>query len=235
MTTCFRTRLVPFLDRNSALYLSCRTYFKFKRVYSPPLPTRKESPYIVGPYLKPDYLTPRWIIDPIREHHDDHLNYFIYKPEEVKSDKKRTVKLLLTQDVEGYGIAGSVVDVPFRLGSTRLVALGKAEYATDFAFKWYKFGPRTFKSASSALSPRTVRLLGSQIYDLPLRPDTPIEPWHLSLALRLSGFICPVEAIESNSIKEYLSEGSDMPQIECIIKINNHEEVVVRFAFKKDD
>lgn len=224
------TNLLKFseiLAMNSRLFIQTRSYsyLKFKRVYKPPLQQPKESPYIVGPYLKPDYLPAEYLTEPIRPRHDDHLNYFIYEPTEVTVDDERTVKLLLIQDVEGLGVSGQVVDAPFRF--SRLVAMKKAEYATDFAHKWYKFGPRTSESASTALSPRTVRLLGNQVFDLPIPKDVVVQPWHLALALRFAGCICPIDAIQ----KETITETDN--QVKCTIVINKHEKVEVKFALVK--
>lgn len=206
----------------SLLFRRSYSYFKFKRVYTPPLPQPKESPYIVGPYLKPDYLPTEYLTEPITPRRDDHLNYFIYEPTEVTIEENRTVKLLLIDDVEGLGVKGQVVDAPYRYGASRLVALKKAEYATKFAFDWYKFGPRTSQSASSALSPRTARLLGTQVFKLPVSKDVVTKPWHICYALRQAGCICSIHAIES--IEE------SYPQVKCIIVINNHERVEVEFA-----
>lgn len=206
-------------------------YFKFERVYTPPLEAPKESPYIVGPYLKPKYLKPKYLTGPIMSRHDDHLNYFIYKPREVLTEESRTVKLLLLDDVEGLGVAGQVVDAPYRLGASRLIAMRKAEYATDFALKIHKFGPRTIESASSALSPRTARLLRNNIFSLPCSSDTTIKPWHISLSLRLAGCNCPIEAIEESSITNLPANEDGTFMVQCTIRINNHERCDVRFKF----
>lgn len=202
-------------------------YYKFERVYTPPLPAPKESPYIVGPYLKPDYVPQKYYTEPIRSRFDDHLNYFIYKPTEIVTDESRTVKLLLIKDVEGLGVAGQIVDAPYRLGASRLVAMRQAEYATELTLKKYTFGPKSYESASSALSPRTARLLRSQIFKLPISQNVVVKSWHISLALRLSGCICPVETIDESSI----CDKDD--HIECIIRINNHEKINVKFKFNK--
>lgn len=204
------------------LFRRSYSYLKFKRVYTPPLPQPKESPYIVGPYLKPDYLPTEYLTEPIKSRHDDHLNYFIYEPTEVTVDEDRTVKLLLIDDVEGLGIKGQVVEAPYRYGASRLIALKKAEYATPFAFEWYKFGPRTSESASSALSPRTARLLKSQVFRLPISKEVITEPWHICFALRQAGCICPSQAIESIS--------ESYPRVKCVVIINDHERVEVEFA-----
>lgn len=219
-----------FLIRPTNSITFTRSYFKFRRTQTPPLLEPKESPYIVGPYLKPDYLEPRYITEAIKARDDNDLNHFIYEPIEVKQDEDRTVSLLLIEDVEGLGIAGQVVDAPYRLGASKLVAMRKAEYATDFELKWHKFGPKTFQSASSALSPRTARILSTRLFDLPVSKDIIIQPWHISLALRLSGCICPIEAIEKNSIEEYKDDEGNS-QVKCAIRINNHERVEVKFVY----
>lgn len=204
-------------------------YWKFERVFTPPLLEPPESPYIVGPYLKPKYLEPKYITDAIKHHHIDDFDYCIYRPTKIEPDESRTVKLLLIADVEGLGVAGQVVDAPYRFGASRLVAMKKAEYATEFASNWYKFGPRTETSASSALSPRTARLLKTTIFKLPIASDVTVEPWHLSLALRLSGCICPIEAIEKGSIEESTTQEGEI-EVKCTVVINNHERVEVKFS-----
>lgn len=202
-------------------------YWKFERVHTPPLLEPPESPYIVGPYLKPKYVAPKYITDAIKHHHIDDFDYCIYKPTKIEPDETRTVRLLLIGDVEGLGVAGQIVDAPYRFGASKLVAMKKAEYATEFATKWYKFGPKTFASASSALSPRTARLLRTNVFKLPLAADVEVEPWHISLALRFSGCICPVKAIVPDSIEETTSEQGDI-EVKCTVVINNHERVEVK-------
>lgn len=187
-----------------------------------------ESPYIVGPYLKPSYLPTTYMTDEIRSRHDNDLNYFIYKPTLLENNDSRTVKLLLIDDVEGLGVSGQVVDVPYRLGASKLIAMKKAEYANDFSLSWYKFGPRTLMSASSALSPRTARLLRSQVFDLPIFRETQAEAWHIALALRLAGCQCPMDAIEADSMTNYDGDDGEA-YVRCTIKINNHEKVETRF------
>lgn len=203
-------------------------HYLFKRTKVPPLAQPKESPYIVGPYLKPDYHPTEYIIDPINPKDDDDFDHLIYEPIKVEPDQTRRVRLLLIKDVEGLGVAGQVVDAPFRHGASKLIAMRKAEYFNDFTQKWYKFGPRDLTSASSALSPRTVRMLASRVYDLPIARGTPVEPWHISLALRLVGCVCPIEAIDKATIKD-----SD-PYVSCVITINNHEKVEVKFSYAKN-
>lgn len=205
-------------------------HYKFKRVQTPPLPEPRESPYIVGPYLKPEYEPVKYLTEPIKAREDNDLNYFIYEPIKVEPDESRTVKLLLLDDVEELGVAGQVVDAPYRLGASKLVALKKAEYATEFALKWHKFGPKTFQSASTALSPKTVRMLKKRVFDLPVSKEAIIKPWHLSLALRMAGCICPTAAIEDSSIEEY-EEEENKRLVKCTIRINNHERVEVKFAY----
>jgi len=202
-----------------------KSYYKFKRVKCPPLPEPRESPYIVGPYLKPKYLPIQYITDPIKHREDNDLDYFIYEPTEVELDTARTVQLLLIKDVEGLGTAGQIVDAPYAFGASKLVAMRKAEYLTDFAREWYKFGPKTMESASSAISSRTIRLLKNQVFKLPVSRDATIKPWHLSMALRLSGCMCPVDAIEESSIAQ------DASLVKCIIVVNNHERAEVTFEF----
>lgn len=207
-------------------------YWTFKRTKVPPLPEPRESPYIVGPYLKPAYMPTEYITDAIDHKNPDDFDHLIYVPEKVEPDETRKVKLLLINDVEGLGVAGQVVDAPYRYGASKLIAMRKAEYFTDFAQKWYKFGPKTIQSASSALSPRTARLLRSHIYTLPIANTTPVRPWHISLALRLSGCFCPIDAIEKDSIKECHDEDGNQ-QVKCYVIINNHERVEVRFTYAK--
>lgn len=205
-------------------------HWKFERDLVPPLQEPKESPYIVGPYLKPDYVPRKYITDAIKHRHDNDLDHFLYKPRKVEYDEERTVKLLLIDDVEGLGVAGQVVDAPFRFGASRLIAMKKAEYATQFAFDWYKFGPRTSLSASSALSPRTARLLKTQVYELPVSSSATIKPWHICLALRLAGCTCPESAIDTSSIQT-VTEPDSGTHVQCTIRINNHEQVQVQFKF----
>lgn len=164
----------------------------------------------------------------------DHINYWIYEPIEVHTDDERVVKLLLIEDVEGMGVAGQVVEANHRLGASRLVAMKKADYATEFALSWHQFGPRTFESASSALSPKTCRLLKNTLFNLPLKREIVIKPWHLSVALRLAGCKCPLDAIEEESITKEVEEDkgegvTNVTIVKCIVKINNHEKVPVRF------
>lgn len=223
MAVCLKHYLTRHVVPNSRSF-----YYKFERVYKPPLPEPKESPYIVGPYLKPDYVPVEYTTEAIKHRNDNDLNFLIYKPTKIEMDHERTVKLLLIEDVEGLGVAGQVVDANYRYGASKLVAMKKAEYATEFAKKWYKFGPKTTQSASSALSPRTIRLLKAAPINLPISRDANVQPWHLSLALRLSGFYCPKEVIES--IDEYIDE-QDLVQIKCIVRVNNHERVVVKFNY----
>lgn len=225
------------VSRRFLMMINSRSFhYKLKRTVTPPLQEPKESPYIVGPYLKPDYLPRQYITDEIKQRDDNDLNHFIYEPTKIEVDEDRKVKLLLITDVEGLGVAGQVVEAPYRFGASRLVALRKAEYATDFAQKWYKFGPKTIQSASSALSPKTARLLKSQIFDLPVSKNTIVQPWHLSLALRFAGCLCPVDAIEKDSITDYVDEHNDTI-VKCIIVINNHERIEVKFRhqIKTDD
>lgn len=225
MATCSNVLFKSTLSQSNNYYLlgSVRyLYYKFERVKTPPLPEPQESPYIVGPYLKPKYMPVKYITEPIRQRHDDHLNYFIYKPIAVDPNEGRTVRLLLIEDVEGLGIAGQTVDAPHR--AARLVAMRKAEYASEFAYKWYKFGSKTSLSASTALSPRTLRLLKSQVFKLPISGQKVVRAWHLSLALRLAGCICPIEAIDEKSIKD-----NEDGLVECTLRINNHEVVTVKF------
>lgn len=214
----------PFCSTNCRYY-----YWKFERVYTPPLQKPSESPYIVGPYLKPKYLPTEYISDAIEYHKIDDFDYFIYKPTKIEPDETRTVRLLLIDDVEGLGVKGQIVDAPYRYGASKLVAMKKAEYATDFASNWYKFGAKTELSASSALSPRTARLLRKTEFKLPIAADIEVEPWHISLALRLAGCICPVGAIEKDSIEESTSDNGDT-KVKCTIVINNHERVEVKFC-----
>lgn len=217
-------------QRNLVNKTSTRTaYYKFERYFTPPIKEKKESPYIVGPYLKPDYLETKYITDEIKHRHDNDLDHFIYKPIKVETDEDRRVNLLLIEDVEGLGVAGAVIAAPFRFGASKLVAMKKAEYLTDFSQKWYKFGPRSAQSASTALSPRTARFLTRDIFDLPIAQGVDVKPWHISLALRLSGCVCPVEAIEESSISEILQDGS--PLVKCIVRINNHERIEVKFKY----
>lgn len=218
-------------NRLNPLFI-CRRFmhFKFKRTQLPPLQEPRESPYIVGPYLKPDYEPVKYITDPIKHRDDNDLNHFIYEFEKLEPDESRTVSLILIEDVEGLGVAGQVVQAPYRYGASKLIAMRKAEYATEHTYKWYKFGPKTTQSASSALSPRTSRFLKTQIFDLPVSRDVVIKPWHLSLALRLSNCVCPASAIEETSIDEYI-DNEDQTQVKCIVRINNHESVEVRFKY----
>lgn len=202
-------------------------HYKFERTMTPPLQEPQESPYIVGPYLKPKYLPRKYITEPLKARYFDDYNHFIYKPIKIEADEGRTVKLLLIDDVEGLGVSGQIVDAPYRFGCSKLVAMKKAEYATDFTEKWYKFGEKTTQSASTALSPRTARLLRSQVFKLPISPNIIVQSWHISLALRLSGCLCPIDAIEKDSIVEK----DDF--IECTIRINNHERVTVKFEYVK--
>lgn len=207
-------------------------HYKFKRTRVPPLQEPRESPYIVGPYLKPDYKQVEYITEPIRAHCDNDMDHFIYEPIKVENDEDRKVRLLLLEDVEGLGTSGQVVDVPHRYGASKLIAMKKADYFNEFTRGWYKFGPKTFQSASSALSPITARLLKTTIFDLPTARSTVIQPWHLSLALRLAKCICPLEAIDKNSITEYDDEDGRR-QVKCTVIINNHEKVEVKFRFSK--
>lgn len=209
-------------------------YYKFKRTRVPPLQEPKESPYIVGPYLKPSYVATRYITDPIKHRYVDDFDNIIYEPTKIETDESRRVKLLLIDDVEGLGTAGQVVDAPYRFGSSKLIAMKKAEYHTEFAEKWYKFGPRTAQSASSALSPRTVRFLTNKIFTLPVAKSTDVQPWHISLALRLAGCFCPIDAIDKDSIKEYFDE-NDVQHLKCTVVINNHERPEVRFCYGKEE
>ena len=218
-------------QRFGQLTWSRSIYYKFKREKTPPLQEPKESPYIVGPYLKPDYLPTRYITEPIRPRFEDDFDYFIYEPIKVEPDESRKVKLLLIKDVEGLGIAGQVVETSYRHGASNLIARRKAEYATDFTAKWYKFGPKTAESASTALSPRTVRLLRSQVFKLPISSNVAVKPWHIGLALRLSGCLCPLQAIDQNSISVF--NENDEQLVKSIIRINNHERVEVKFSFAK--
>lgn len=202
-------------------------YYKLKRMRIPPLQEPRESPYIVGPHLKPAYSEIGYITEPIKEGHIDDFDHLLYKPvEKVEPNEERKVKLLLIDDVEGLGVAGQMVEAPYRYGASRLVALKKAEYATEFALNWYKFGPKTFQSASSALSPRTSRLLQQQTFTLPISKGVAVKPWHISLALRMSGCVCPTETIVEDSIQV------DEENVKCTVVINNHERVEVNFAFK---
>lgn len=225
------TRLNPLLISRRLLH------YKFTRTQLPPLQEPKESPYIVGPYLKPVYEPVKYITDPIKHRDDNDLNHFIYEREPVEYDESRTVPLILIQDVEGLGVAGQVVQAPYRYGASKLIAMRKAEYATEHTYKWYKSGPKTLQSASSALSPRTSRFLKIRIFDLPIPEDVIVKPWHLSLALRLSDCICPTSAIDETSIGEYLDE-QDQTQVKCTVRINDHERVEVKFKYsriKKED
>lgn len=218
-------------NRLNPLIISRRfLHYKFTRTQLPPLQEPKESPYIVGPYLKPIYEPVKYITDPIKHRDDNDLNHFIYEPHKVEYDESRTVSLILLQDVEGLGVAGQVVQASYKYGASKLIAMRKAEYATEHAYKWYKIGPKTTQSASSALSPRTTRFLKKQIFDLPVPRDTIVKPWHLSLALRLSDCICPTDAIDETSIGEYLDE-EDQTQVKCTVRINNHERVEVKFKY----
>lgn len=207
-------------------------YWRFQRTIPPPLQEPRESPYIVGPYLKPDYMPVEYITEPIKPRDENDFDHYIYVPEKVEPDETRKVRLLLIQDVEGLGVAGQVIDAPYRFGASKLVAMKKADYFTEFTRKWHKFGPKTIQSASSALSPRTSRLLRSQIYKLPIDETVTVEPWHISLTLRLSGCHCPVEAIDKSSIEDYLDE-QETRHVKCIVIINNHERVEVRFLYAK--
>lgn len=198
----------------------------------PPLQEPKESPYIVGPYLKPDYKQVEYITEPIKAHCDNDMDHFIYEPILVENDEDRKVRLLLLDDVEGLGTAGQVVDAPYRLGASKLIAMKKADYFNEFTKSWYKFGPKTFQSASSALSPITARLLRTTVFDLPTVRGTVIQPWHISLALRLAKCMCPLEAIDADSIAEYDDE-DEQRRIKCTVRINNHEKVEVKFRFSK--
>lgn len=204
-----------------------RCLWTFQRTLTPPLQEPKESPYIVGPYLKPDYLPTKYITEPIKDdvNDDDHK---IYKPTHIIEDEERKIKLLLLNDVEGLGIRGEVIDVPFRYGASKLIAMGKADYATEFNLKWYKFDTSESRpSASSALSPITVRNLRDRIYDLPIAEGAEIQPWHISLALRLAQVQCPLYAIRSETIQSYTENGKEY--VKCTIVVNNHENVTVRF------
>jgi len=209
-------------------------YYKFKRTRVPPLQEPRESPYIVGPYLKPDYLPREYITEPLKHHHVDDFDWAIYEFEKIEPDPERKIELLLIEDVEGLGVAGQVVDALAQRGAAKLVAMRKAEYYTEFARKWYKFGPRSDQSASSALSPRTARMLRSRIYKLPVSERTVVKPWHISLALRLSGCVCPVDAIDESSIENYYDE-EDARHLKCTVVINNHERVEVRFAYNEKE
>lgn len=209
-------------------------HYKFKRTRTPPLQEPRESPYIVGPYLKPDYKTVEYITEPIKHYDENDIDHFIYEPTVVQNDEDRRVRLLLLEDVEGLGTSGQVVDAPYRYGASRLIAMKKADYFTEFTRSWYKFGPRTFESASSALSPITARKLRVTLFELPAKKGTVVQPWHLSLALRLAGCICPIDAIEPSSITEYVDdEESDC--VKCTVRINNHEKVEVKFIFSKTE
>ena len=204
-------------------------YYKLKRTKVPPMQERRESPYIVGPYLKPDYLPREYLTEPLTHRKVDDFDHAIYDVEKIEPDESRKVKLLLIDDVEGLGVAGQVVDAYAKHGSSKLIAMKKAEYYTDFTRSWYKFGPRSNVSASSALSPRTARALRSQIFKLPITNKTTVQPWHISLALRLAGCICPIDAIDQSSIQEYSVD--DAEGLKCTIVINNHERVETRFSY----
>lgn len=222
--------LILIRSTNGASQFTLRCFhYKFERTLTPPLQEPQESPYIIGPYLKPKYLPRKYITDPIKARDYNDYNHFIYKPTKIEADEERTVKLLLLDDVEGLGVKGQIVDAPYRFGCSKLVAMKKAEYATNFAKEWYKFGEKTTQSASTALSPRTARLLKSQIFKLPVSSNIIVQKWHLSLALRLSGCLCPIEAIEKESIVE--KDGL----VECIVRINNHERITVKFEHVKKD
>lgn len=212
---------------------SARSYYwRFTRTIKPPLQQPRESPYIVGPYLKPDYVPVDYLTEPIKPRDPNDFDHYIYVPEKVEPDETRRIKLLLIEDVEGLGVAGQVVDAPYRFGASKLVAMKKADYYTELARKLHKIGPKTIQSASSALSPRTARLLRSQIFTLPISPTVKVEPWHISLALRLAGCRCPIEAIDKTSIEDYLDD-QEYPHVKCIVIINNHERVEVKFALTK--
>lgn len=211
--------------------ISARSIWTFKRKHLiPPLQKPLESPYIVGPHLKPDYLPREYITDRIEERKEDDFNYFIYEPTKIEDNEERKITLLLLDDVEEIGIKGEVVEVPYR--SAKLVTLKKAEYATDFTRKWYEFGEKTVQSASTALSPKTIRLLKGKIFSLPIRPDCEIKPWHLLLTLRLSGLKCPNSALDEKSIRTETVD--DRTYIICTITINNHEKVDVKFTYSFD-
>lgn len=209
-------------------------YYKFERTRVPPLPEPKESPYIVGPYLKPDYVPQKYITDPIRHKVVDDLEHYIFKPTKIELNEERRIQLLLIEDVEGLGVAGQVVNAPYRFGASKLIAMKKAEYFNEFSRNWYKFGPKTAESASSALSPRTTRLLKSQIFGLPVIKTTQVEPWHIALTLRLAGCFCPIDAIDKDSISVYFDE-NDVQHCRCYVVINNHERVEVRFSYAKQE
>lgn len=226
--------LVPLIARpiNRHIATRCLSY-KFTRVKTPPLQEPKESPYIVGPYLKPDYKQVEYLTEPIKFKEINDFDHMFYEYEEIPTDEERQVKLLLIDDVEGLGVAGQLVEVNYRLGASKLIAMRKAEYVSDFALKHYKFGPRSEQSPSTALSPRTVRLLKKREFLLPVGKQAKIEPWHLSLSLRLAGFYCSPKNIDANSIETKLENNEVF--VKCVVIVNNHERVDVKFVFPSLD
>ena len=78
-----------------------------RRKLNPLVPKRKESPFVVGSGVHPEYVMPQHELD-WRLREDD---YIYEEIEQTETKRKPDIKLILTKYVEGLGVPGEVVNV----------------------------------------------------------------------------------------------------------------------------
>uniref|UniRef100_A0A5S6Q782 RIBOSOMAL_L9 domain-containing protein n=1 Tax=Trichuris muris TaxID=70415 RepID=A0A5S6Q782_TRIMR len=104
------------------------------------------------------------------------------------------VLLILLCDVEGFGRAFDVIEVPSDVAHSEFLLPKKAVYASEFNQRLYNISPEKMAAKGSrqlTFQYRTSRKLHSLIVIVNMSFDIPwkLEKWHLQVSLRKQGFI----------------------------------------------
>jgi len=163
--------------------------------------------------------------------------HYIYElVEETSWNKQNDLTLIMTDDVEGIGSKGQVVNVRPYIGRHLLLAANKAIYAspenmTKLKEDMAKGIVRSAPKNSSPWAPKTARELSTFILQVYMNMEEPwtLEPWHLRVAFRTANFVVPDEAI-TMPIHPISGPDANVENKEFLIKvtINSREEAHVR-------
>lgn len=163
-------------------------------------------------------------------------NYVYDLVEDTSCTKQPNLKVIMTDDVEGIGSKGQVVDVRPFIGRHLLLAAKKAVYASPENLKrleedMVKGIVRLAPKHSSPWAPKTARELSKFILYVHMNLEEPwtLEPWHLRVAFRTACFIVPEDVI---TMPRHPISGPDInldnKEFSVKVTINSMEEVFVR-------
>jgi len=200
-----------------------RTTVIVKRVHKPPLVK-------VGD-LQP-HEVPRHIVDKSVVHTDDD-KYMVYNIEEIYQDIHQ-VKVILTHNVDDYGVKGQIISFPAIDVQRDLILPGYAVYHNEENLAKYAdiIIPEETKMNSSDSARKLAMFWSKRVLDVCMNMDNPwtIEKWHIKASLRKHKTWVPSE--DCIEIPGGPISGPDLSlqnkEFISILRINNFERVKVR-------